>query len=120
MSQPIALHLSSSRTESPRFLGDSVFFGVNFENSSKIHVKFGDALCAANWSRAEAQQLGFQPGWFDVQAELIRRYKALPRPEAPQRARRPWVRCDCGHYSMYPMATARGTACEECYDRMSD
>ena len=28
--------------------------------------------------------------------------------------------CDCGHYDSFPMATASGTACPRCYDRMSD
>jgi len=30
------------------------------------------------------------------------------------------IRCDCGHMSAHPMTTARGTACPNCYDRMSN
>lgn len=28
--------------------------------------------------------------------------------------------CDCGHYDAFPMTTARGSACADCYDRWSD
>lgn len=28
--------------------------------------------------------------------------------------------CDCGHTSTFLMMTAHGTACPDCYDRMSD
>lgn len=29
------------------------------------------------------------------------------------------VKCACGHMSAHPMTTARGTACERCYDKWS-
>ena len=44
--------------------------------------------------------------------------------ERAQAARDPYARkpvlCSCGHYDAFPMSTARGTACADCYDRMSD
>ncbi len=79
----------------------------------------GEALRYAEWSRSEAQALGLQPGWFEVQQALVRRFKALPV-EARPVAQRAEIRCDCGHTSAHPMTTAHGTACERCYDRMSD
>lgn len=44
-------------------------------------------------------------------AEIMRRQPG-PRHEL--------VLCSCGHYDAFPMSTARGTACVDCYDRMSD
>ena len=44
--------------------------------------------------------------------------------EREQAARDPYARqpllCSCGHYDPFPMSTARGSACADCYDRMSD
>lgn len=44
--------------------------------------------------------------------------------EREQAARDPYARtpvlCSCGHYDPFPMSTARGSACANCYDRMSD
>lgn len=30
------------------------------------------------------------------------------------------VLCDCGHYTTSPMSASFGTACPDCYDKMSD
>lgn len=30
------------------------------------------------------------------------------------------TRCDCGHSATHPMTTRRGTACPDCYDRLSE
>lgn len=42
------------------------------------------------------------------------------RKTVPVAAQPAAIRCDCGHASRYPMTTSHGTACESCYDRMSD
>lgn len=47
--------------------------------------------------------------------QIIR--EQLERREANRAAS--MVRCSCGHLSAHPMSTARGSACEDCYDRMS-
>ena len=80
----------------------------------------GEALRYCDWSQSEAEGLGLKPGWFDVQQELVRRYRALPVVPRPTTPRRQLVRCGCGHFSFHPMTTAHGTACEDCYDRLSE
>lgn len=59
----------------------------------------------------------------DHASELIAQFEAaeITRRQAAQdpHARKP-VLCSCGHYDAFPMSTGRGTACADCYDRMSD
>lgn len=51
----------------------------------------------------------------NLEAAAITRRQAARDPYA----RKP-VLCDCGHYDAFPMSTGRGTACADCYDRMSN
>ncbi len=50
----------------------------------------------------------------DIFPEIKRRYAALPTPTTTQKI------CDCGHYTDYPMSTANGSSCEDCYDNMEN
>ena len=50
---------------------------------------------------------------------LQARYKALDQARRRPVKQLPWIMCSCGHESQHPMSTARGTACDDCYDRMS-
>ena len=53
-----------------------------------------EVLDAARWHTAKKEQL-------------------RPEPESV-----PTVMCACGHRSAYPMSTASGSSCPDCYDRM--
>lgn len=39
---------------------------------------------------------------------------------APPKSSRRETRADCGHLTAWPMSASLGTACPDCYDRMSD
>jgi hypothetical protein len=42
---------------------------------------------------------------------------------ATKQATKPTItmkRADCGHMTAFPMTTANGSSCEDCYDRMSN
>ena len=57
----------------------------------------------------------------EIQSTLKARLNELSKP-APKPAPRPVsaeTKCDCGHYDEYPMSTSTGTACANCYDRLS-
>ena len=55
-----------------------------------------------------------------IKRSLKNRLHALEsaRKEAKQAALG-YVKCNCGHMSQHPMSTSSGTACDDCYDRMS-
>lgn len=60
------------------------------------------------------QEVRYGMDWYSQ----IRDADAVQHPPKPQPKAE--IACSCGHTTAHPMMTSRGTACPDCYDRMSD
>jgi hypothetical protein len=85
----------------------------------------GAALSGAEWSSREAEALGMGRGYFEVQMDLVRRWRALPviNSPRPQRVAVKMATCErCGMEfpARQAMSSSRGTVCPDCYMDMED
>ena len=58
--------------------------------------------------------------WWDEIAFIPARREYLAAKKAGRPAPPPVTMCDCGHATYRPMRASLGTACPDCYDRMSN
>lgn len=58
--------------------------------------------------------------YHEVISQIKTRRSAKVAPHPAPKSGPTLKRADCGHMTAFPMTTTRGTACDNCYDRMSN
>ena len=60
------------------------------------------------------------PRYHEVIEQIKARVAVKAAPKQTAKPTHAMKRADCGHMTAFPMTTANGSSCEDCYDRMSD